>query len=295
MNSATEEHRVGHAYLEAVTALAQRVRATHPTFGVYEAADFQWWWAKPRPTDEIPQLFWFDDSGRPEAGVIATAWPKMTDLAPIVMPGADREWLTHVIGRGLDYFGATGLEGVEVVIDRADTAMAGVLADHGLTKLHDELGDAWLSADSRPEISGLPAGYRLATRADTAPTPHHLAPRNGPDVEERLLQTSLYRADLDLLVVDGADRAAAYGLFWFDPETRTGLIEPMRTEDDHQGRGLARHVLTSGINRLFDAGAGRVKIAWDPENTPAHKLYTSVGFGPPTEYAGASRPVSPTA
>lgn len=295
MNSATEEQRVGLGYLETVTALAQRVRAAHPTVGVYEAADFQWWWAKPRPTDKIAQLFWFDDAGRPEAAAIATSWAKMTDLAPIVMPGADREWIAHVVGRGLAHFAAAGLEGVEVVIDRADTATAGVLADHGLTKLHDELGDAWLPAEARPEISGLPAGYRLATRVDTARAPHHLASRNGPDVEMRLLQTSLYRADLDLLVVDGDDRVAAYGLFWFDPETRTGLIEPMRTEDDHQGRGLARHVLTSGINRLFDAGAGQVKIAWDPGNTPAHKLYTSVGFGPPRKYAGVSRPINPSA
>lgn len=283
-----EVHLAGLGYLEAVTALAQRVRAAHPTAGIYEAADHQWWWARPRATDGLAQLFWFDESGQPEAAVIAIDSGKSTDLIPIVIPGSDVERMVHVIERGLVH--AEGMGGVGVVIDRADTVTAAVLADQGLTKMDDELGDAWLSADDRPEVSGLASGYRLATRADTAPAPHHLASRNGAEVEERLGQTSLYRADLDLVVVDGDDTVAAYGLFWFDPETNTGLIEPMRTEDDHQGRGLARHVLTSGINRLFDHGAGRVKIAWDPNNTPAHRLYTSVGFGPARECAVVSRP-----
>jgi len=37
--------------LEAVTALLQRVRSAHPTAGLYEAADLQWWWRTPRSTD----------------------------------------------------------------------------------------------------------------------------------------------------------------------------------------------------------------------------------------------------
>ncbi len=93
-----------------------------------------------------------------------------------------------------------------------------------------------------------------------------------------------------LPVVDGDDTAVDEAATFEMVDTNTGLIEPMRTEDDHQGRGLARHVLTSGINRLFDYGAGRVKIAWDPNNTPAHRLYTSVGFGPARECAVVSRP-----
>jgi ribosomal protein S18 acetylase RimI-like enzyme len=113
--------------------------------------------------------------------------------------------------------------------------------------------------------------------------------RNGPDVEERLRQTPLYRADLDLVVLDGDDRAAAYGLFWFDPETSTGLVEPMRTEDNHQRRGLARHVLTAGINLLADAGADRIKISYRQDNPAARALYTGVGFKPVKKCAVVSR------
>ena len=68
------------------------------------------------------------------------------------------------------------------------------------------------------------------------------------------------------VVHDSHDNVAAYGLFWYDPETATGLVEPMRTEDDHQRRGLARHILTTGIDLLAEAGAVRIKICYEPDN-----------------------------
>jgi ribosomal protein S18 acetylase RimI-like enzyme len=122
--------------------------------------------------------------------------------------------------------------------------------------------------------------------------------RNHPDLEARLRQTSLYRPDLDLVVYDGHDDVAAYGLFWYDPETATGLVEPMRTEDDHQRRGLARHVLTSGIDRLAAAGARRIKICFEPDNPASSHLYLSVGFEPDRQtvmFSGSTgrRPTEP--
>jgi predicted N-acetyltransferase YhbS len=143
--------------------------------------------------------------------------------------------------------------------------------------------ETWLHARVRPEISPLRDGYRLAGRDDTAARPHHLVDRSGPDVETRLRQTSLYRPDLDLVVYDDRDRVAAYGLFWFDPVTATGLVEPMRTEDEHQRRGLGRAVLTTGIDRLAAAGAERIKICYEPGNAAAKGLYLGVGFEPDRE------------
>ena len=79
--------------------LLQRIRRAHPTAGLYEAADLQWWWAqRPRSTDDVAQLFWFDPRGRPEAAVIATdAGPRM-QLDPMVMPDATPDWVAHVDG-----------------------------------------------------------------------------------------------------------------------------------------------------------------------------------------------------
>ena len=275
-----EQHRVGIHSLEAATALLQRVRSAHPTKGLYEAADLQWWWRTPRSTDTFRQLFWFDHLGRPEAAVIATDWGDRIALDPIIMPDATPDWVAHVIERGLAHASESGFGAVELEVDRADEVMRAVLVGHGFAIKEDGLVETWLAADARPAISPLHEDYRLSSRRDTMLRPHHMIKRSGPDVAQRLLQTSLYRADLDLLILDRDDNHAAYGLFWYDPETATGLVEPMRTEDDHQRRGLARHILTTGIDLLAEAGAVRIKICFEPDNPASRGLYLSVGFEP---------------
>lgn len=283
-----EEHRVGIHYLDAATALLHRVRNAHPTAGLLEAADLQWWWRTPRTTDHLRQLFWFDHLGHPEAAVIATDWGGAIALDPIVMPGASPGWVAHVIERGLAHAGESGLAAVDVVADRADDVMREVLRGHGFaagegtdaSSASLSVVTAWLAADARPGISPLHADYRLASRLESRQRPHHMAARSGPDVEGRLHQTSLYRPDLDLCVLDSQDSVAAYGLFWFDPETATGLVEPMRTEDSHQRRGLAWHLLTAGIDLLAQAGAARIKLCFSPDNPAAKGLYLRTGFQP---------------
>jgi len=273
-----ERSRHGLAGLEAATALLRRTRSAHPVRGLYEAADLQWWWRSPRSTDSIPQLFWFDHLGRPEAAVIITDWGTRIALDPIVMPTASAGQLAHVIERGLSHARDCGFGVVELEVDCSDEPLRDVLFGHGFTVKGDGLVETWLAARARPEISQLCAGYRLCSRVDTMRLPHHMSRRNGPDVSRRLQQTSLYRPDLDLLILDHNDKHAAHGLFWYDPVTRTGLVEPMRTEDCHQRRGLAHHILTTGIDRLARAGAARVKICFEVDNAAARGLYESVGF-----------------
>ena len=283
MGRLREEHRAGLDHLDAVTALLQRIRGAHPTAGLYEAADLQWWWSqRPRSTDDLPQLYWFDDVGRPEAAVIATDGGDRMQLDPMVMPDAAPDWVAHVVERGLAHAGQSGIEAVGLEVDRADDALCEVLTGHGFAADNEGLVETWLATDARPAISPLQDGYRLSSRFDTMERPHHMisTARNHPDPEPRLRQTSLYRPDLDLVVHDGDGDVAAYGLFWYDPVTATGLVEPMRTEDDHQRRGLARHVLTAGLDRLADAGATRVKICYEPDNPASKRLYLSVGFEP---------------
>ena len=156
------------------------------------------------------------------------------------------------------------------------------------------LVETWLAADDRPQISPLHEGYRLSSRLDTMQCPHHMvsSERSHPDAETRLRQTSLYRPDLDLVVHDSRDNVAAYGLFWYDPTTATGLVEPMRTEDDHQRRGLARHILTTGVDLLAKSGAQRIKICYEPDNPASKNLYLSTGFEPDRQTVVFSGPTS---
>jgi GNAT superfamily N-acetyltransferase len=220
MHEAREEHRVGLGALRAVTELLQRRRAAHPTAGLYEAADLQWWWAQqPRPTDDLPQLFWFDHLGRPEAAVITTDSGDRMQLDPMVMPDAAPDVVAHVVERGLEHAGESGVARVSLEVDIADDALRDLLVGHGFT-IEDD------------------------------------------------------------------------GLFWYDPGTATGLVEPMRTEDDHRRRGLARHILTTGIDRLAATGAERIKICYETANPASRDLYLGVGSEPDRETVVFSGPTN---
>lgn len=291
MRALREEHRVGLQYLEEVTGLLQRIRQAHPTAGLYEAADFQWWWRTPRSTDTLPQLFWFDDLHRPQAAVIATDWGDRITLDPIVMPDAPADWVAHVMERGLAHASESGFETIGLEVDRVDDVLQELLIGHGFATGEGEYVETWLAADARPEISPLDEDYRLSNRRDTVERPHHMISnnRNHPDVEARLRQTSLYRPDLDLVIHDSGNGVAAYGLFWHDPVTATGLVEPMRTEDEHQRRGLARHILTTGIDLLAKAGAERIKINFEADNLASKSLYLGIGFEPDRQTVVFSR------
>jgi len=276
------EHTLsGEDYLAGVTRLLQRARATHPTEGVWEAADLQWWWRKPRPTDSWSHPFWFDATGEPVAAAIATDWGGRVGLDIIVVPMSNEELVDQVWQRGLTLVADTNPPSIEVMVDDDDSMMSSLLASAGFVALRDKGASAWMRAEDRPLDSlTLPDGYSIASRADTGNTPHHFIARNGPDVSQRLQQTSLYRPDLDLTILDAAGEVAAYGLFWFDPTTEVGFVEPMGTNETHRRRGLARHILTSGIDRLARAGATRIKINYELDNAASSSLYVDAGFMP---------------
>lgn len=299
---------VGIDHLRGATTLVRRVRRAHSMFGLYEAAELQWWWTIRRSTDSVGQLYWFDELGQPEAAVIVTDFGDGSSavydepiIVVIVMPGSSPEWIAHVVERGLAHVSACGIDDVALEVDRNDEVMRSVLTSHGFARSGDGVVQCWLDAAARPEVSPLPDGCRLLDRRDTSQRPHHMAHSGRPDVDQRLHETSLYRPDLDLVVIcdesdrDGADRdgageqVAAHGLFWFDEVTGTGVVEPMRTLDQFQRRGLARHVLTAGIERLAAAGATRISIAFEPDNTAARHLYLSVGFVPHRQTDAFSR------
>jgi predicted N-acetyltransferase YhbS len=135
---------------------------------------------------------------------------------------------------------------------------------------------AWMDVAERRRPGPLPAGIRVDSYRDGR---HPMATRNGEGVAQRLAECSLYRTDLDLAVLDG-DEVVGYALFWADPVTRVGLLEPMRIEASHQGRGLSKVLIAEGLDRLARAGCTRLKVTFDPHNTAAARLYAGAGYRP---------------
>jgi len=243
---------------------------------VWEAADLQWWWRTPRRSDAIEQLFWTDDEG-PVAGVVLTDWDRAWGCDPIVVTGVSAVPLPTVWARAVETIDSLGLEAVEVLARDDDLELLGLLAGAGFVAEGDNRsGNTWMNAEDRPEVAALPEGFVLVDRAQETDKPHPMRRRSGEAVEARLRQCSLYDPALDLAVETAGGEVAGYALFWFDPATEVGLVEPMRVEDEYQRRGLARALLTTGVGRLARRGARRLKVGYATD--AARNLYLGAGF-----------------
>ncbi len=136
--------------------------------------------------------------------------------------------------------------------------------ESGFTMTAESSGTTWMDADQRPPVAPV-AGFTIVDRVTRADRPHPMIARNGELVESRLRECSLYDPKLDLAVEDANGSVAGYALFWFDPTTGVGLLEPMRVEDEYQRRGLARMLLTHGLDRLARTGARRLKVGFETD------------------------------
>jgi len=265
----------GLEYLALATELLQRARLADAQAGVWEASDLQWWWRTPRRSDAIDQLFWIDDEG-PVAGVVLTDWGRAWGCDPIVVPGVSTVPLSTVSGRAVEAIDALGLEAVDVLVRDDDFELLGLLAGAGFVAGEERSGITWMDAEDRPYVAPLPEGFVLVDRARETTGPHPMRRRTGEEVEARLRQCSLYDPALDLAVEAADGQVAGYALFWFDPVTEVGMVEPMRVEDEYQRRGLARAMLTAGIDRLAKRGARRLKVGYATD--AARALYVGAGF-----------------
>jgi ribosomal protein S18 acetylase RimI-like enzyme len=265
----------GLEYLALATELLQRVRLADAATGVWEAADLQWWWRTPRRSDAIDQIFWMDDEG-PVASVVLTDWGRVWGCDPIVVPGVSTVTLPTVWARALEAINALGLEAVEVLARDDDRELRGLLTGAGFADDDERSGITWMNAQDRPDVAALPEGFALVDRGQATTSTHPLRRRSGGGVEARLMQCSLYDPGLDLAVEAADGQVAGYALFWFDPVTEVGLVEPMRVEDAYQRRGLARAMLTAGLDRLAKRGAHRLKVGYATD--VARGLYVGAGF-----------------
>jgi ribosomal protein S18 acetylase RimI-like enzyme len=273
---AVREVRVsGPESVALATELLHRIRLADAWAGLWEAADLQWWWRRPRRSDEVEQLFWSDDEG-PVAAVILTEWghawgcdPITTGSVPAVSPAA-------VLARGLDLVDAMGLAEVETLVRDDDAELRRLVTGYGFDVTGERSGICWMQADDCPDVAAVADGFTLVDRRREVRLPHPMSKRNGFTVETRLHQCSLYDPSLDLAITASDGEVAGYALFWYDPVTRVGLVEPMRVEDAYQRRGLARAMLTEGLQRLARRGAHRLKVGYGTDI--ARALYVDAGF-----------------
>jgi GNAT superfamily N-acetyltransferase len=262
----------GLGRLNATTTVLQRARLADPLRGMWEAADVQWWWRRPRATDGLALPVWFDAVG-PVAAAGLTAWDETWQSDVFAVPSTVDEG--DVWAATLEAAARHQGEALQVLVREDDALLADLAIQRGFAMTEELSGTAWMDAVQRPPVAQVD-GFVLVDRVTRADRPHPMIARNGELVEVRLRQCSLYDPMLDLAVEDADGRVAGYALFWLDHATLVGLLEPMRVEDAYQRRGLARVLLTNGLDRLARKGALRLKVGF--ETDAARNLYIGAGF-----------------
>jgi ribosomal protein S18 acetylase RimI-like enzyme len=246
-------------------------------------AAIEWWYALSFPDPLADHLrLWFDGER-----LVAWSWHEPPELETHVWTGdaaADR-----AVYRALMIAVVEETGGAELGAFAADDAVASIA-------ILDELGfqpegrrlsqwQIWRGEGDVAE-SRLPDGYRIRSLRGPEEFPARVAlhraafPASRLSVEkyERLLTVPHYRLENDRVIEAPDGSLAAYALGWWDPVGAVGEFEPVGTNPDHQRRGLAQALVTSGTRRFFEAGARAVQVYSDTSEAPAEALYEAAGF-----------------
>ena len=87
-----------------------------------------------------------------------------------------------------------------------------------------------------------------------------------------------YNRDLDVVAVAPDGVIAAYVNGWIDPVNRIGYFGPVGACPAYRRQGLTRAALLEGLRRMKAHGMDRMFISTGVLNTPARRLYESIGF-----------------
>lgn len=243
-----------------------------PNQGIWYAADVQWWWRRPRPTDDLALPVWFDEVG-PVAAAGLTAWNDTWQVDAFSTSSAIG--LEEVWNEALAAANQYATHALRLILPEQNHELMDLALASGFVLTDEISGTTWMNIDDRPEIKHVDK-FSITDRRSRTQFPHHMIARNGELVESRLQECSLYDPSLDLVIEDKDGNVAGYGLFWFDPMTQTGMLEPMRVEEDFQRRGLASFLIATGLERLAQRRAKSVKVGFESE--AAASLYLGLGF-----------------
>jgi mycothiol synthase len=94
----------------------------------------------------------------------------------------------------------------------------------------------------------------------------------------RFMRLPGYQRDLDVVSVSPDGVIAAYVNGWIDPLNRIGDFGPVGARQAYRRQGLTRAVLLEGLHRMRAHGMERVCVSTGVANTPALRLYESIGF-----------------
>lgn len=93
-----------------------------------------------------------------------------------------------------------------------------------------------------------------------------------------------YQRELEVVTVTPYGVIAAYVNGWIDPLNCIGDFGPVGARQEFRRQGLTRLALLEGLRRMKAYGMDRVCVSTGVTNTPALKLYESIGFKVVNQY-----------
>ncbi len=174
----------GLGRLNATTTVLQRARLADPLGGMWEAADVQWWWRRPRATDELVLPVWFDEVGPvPAAGLTAwgNTWQADVFTVPSIVDAQD------VWAASLTATAAHPGKALQVLMCADNAPLAALAIQSGFAMTDELSGTTWMDADQRPPVAQVD-GFAIVDLVTRADRPHPMIARNGELVEPRLRQ-----------------------------------------------------------------------------------------------------------
>jgi len=139
------------------------------------------------------------------------------------------------------------------------------------------------------QTASLPEGYIIRQAAGkqdarSRALAAHAAFESDQTVEEyqsritRFMDSTVYDPQNDILVESPSNEISSFCLLWSDRTTRVGLFEPVGTHPRYRRLGLAKAVMTAGMQRLKDLGMTHANVCFESENLPAIQFYERLGF-----------------
>ncbi len=200
--------------------------------------------------------------------------------------GAAEEYRA-LVRAGVGRAGAAGAAVAHIMLAPPHTRAA-VLDAEGFVMARSYWDMTW-SGEPLPDAD-LPCGYHIrpfSERDVSALTATHNATfadswQFSPDTEamvaHRSQMANTANEGIRLLFYGGELAGYCWTLLVSDGRSRHGVIGSMGLTPGFRGHGLSKPLLRSGIAYLVSAGADRIRLEVDAENTPAVRLYRSMGF-----------------
>lgn len=208
-------------------------------------------------------------------------------LTGAVLPGHEGETEAALVDAAVAAGQGFGLSILDWDAAEQDTRRQGLLEAHGFSHVRTHLHQRRDETSHTGATTPAGATLRQATRDDVQVVTEvqnaaftgswGFCPNTPEEVGYRIFEQPQNPPDVVLLLeIDG--RAVGYCWTHVDAPGEPGIVGMVGVLPDQQGSGFGRVVTAAGVDHLVSTGATPLDITVDSENTPAVRLYESLGF-----------------